>query len=189
MITLAQVLSQIQSIEKDRINWILNAVENQQFEKGTILQREGSIKNKIFFVSHGYLRTFQNIDGKLRTINFAKPGMFVTSSLASNFSEKSQESIETISKARITSLTTEKFEQLIIKIPQLSFLMNKVLQEVLECKERRIRQFINFDSRDRYKWFVEHNPELARVVSVNHLSSYLGVAPETISRIRAKVIF
>ena len=185
---LEEMLTKIGDFKQEEVNLVLNNVTERLIPKGTILIREGQFSKQIFFILAGYLRTYQLVDGKDKSISFGQPRQFI---VASNmFSDlPAEENIESITEAKVVSLDAEKLDYLKHRIPKISFLMNQLFQEVLDCKERRIKDFIHLSSTERYRNFVLHHPELLKVVSINHLSSYLGVAPETISRIRGKIIF
>jgi len=183
------ILKNLGKFTDEEIKVTTSNLNIHQLEKGEILEKEGSFSNKIYFISEGFLRTYQLIDGNDKTISFGKPKQFIAPSFGLGIGVPSEENIESISTAEVISLDAEKLEYLKHSIPKISFLMNIMYKEILDCKESRIKNFINLNSTERYRFFVENHPEIMQVVSINHLASYLGVAPETISRIRSKIIF
>ncbi len=183
------ILRNLGNFSEEECQLTLSNVRLETHKKGTALVKEGKISKNIFFIASGYMRTYQLIDGRDKTISFGKPGQFMASTNGLVSNSPSDEYIETVSDVEVMSLDAEKLEYLQHSIPKISFLINIMLKEILECKEERIKDFINLNATDRYRLFVEHIPDLIKVVSINHLASYLGTAPETLSRIRSKIIF
>jgi len=186
---LKYILKNIGNFSEEELELTLSNLTSQKCIKGTSLVKEGRTSKSIFFIAEGFVRTYQLVDGRDKTISFGKPNQFVASINGLLSNSPSDEYIETITPAEIIFLDSEKLEYLKHTIPKISFLMNKMFKEILDCKERRIKDFINLNATERYRLFVNQNPELIKVVSINHLASYLGAAPETISRVRSKIIF
>jgi len=183
------LLKNLGEFSEEEVDLTVSNLRSRSCKKGTTLIEEGKISQTIFYISSGFMRTYQLVDGTEKTINFVSANQFVASTNGLMANAPSDEFIETITDAEIIYLDAEKLEYLKHSVPKISFLMNKLFKEILDCKERRIRDFITLNSTERYRLFVEQNPELMKVVSINYLASYLGVAPETISRIRSKIIF
>lgn len=171
------------------ITKITSTLKVESVKKGTTLIRDGQYFNKVIFLSEGYIRTYQLHDGRERTMSFGKPLQFVGSLIGFTTGLAADEYMETITPAEIIIIDSERLDYLKCEIPQIAFLTNDSLKHMLECKENRIRDFISKTAKERYRSFSTSYPELMKVVSINHLSSFLGVAPETISRIRSEVIF
>ena len=186
---LKYLLKNIGDFSDEEMRLTMSNISSQEYTKGHSLVKEGTISKSIFYINEGFVRTYQLIDGREKTISFGKPGQFIASinGLVSN--SPSDENIETITPTEIITLDSEKLEYLKHRIPKIAFLTNKLFKEILDCKEKRIKDFINLNATERYRFFVMNNPDLAKVVSINHLASYLGAAPETISRVRSKIIF
>lgn len=184
-----QNLLQSTQLSSTHLQKILQYITSHHYTKNEHLLQEGQTAKQVYFIESGYLRTYEIVDGWEKTMNFGKPQRFLTSLDSYSLGIPSKESIQAITDCHILQLSKVDLEELSREIPQLAQLQSWVFQEILRCKEERMRGFIQLKASERYKQFVVNNPDLVQVVSVNHLASYLGIAPETLSRIRSKVIF
>lgn len=186
---LLNLLQSTTSLTQNNLQKISAHLTFLNYSKNEYLLKEGQIAKHLYFIETGYLRSYEIVNGLEKTMNFGKPQRFMTHLESFTLGCPSDESIQAITDCEIVQLSKNKLEELSREIPPLIQLQNWVFQEILRCKEERLKGFIQQKAIDRYKNFVRQNPELAQVVSVNHLASYIGVAPETLSRIRSKVIF
>ena len=156
----------------------------QLIKKCNFFLKAGHYSDRIGFVRSGLLRSYFTANNKETTTFFASPGTIVVD-LHSFLQEiPSIESIHAL----------EDTEVLYIKRKPLYFLyhedwkwqqVGRVLMETyfIASEERTIR-LQNKTARELYQNFVELHPEVLRSASLSHIASYLGMTPETLSRIR-----
>ncbi len=189
MNTLENLLQSIGKLNPVELQKALDHTFPLTFKKNEHLLKEGQTAKHVYFIEEGYLRSYEIVEGIEKTMNFGKPKKFMTNLESYGSGNPSPESIQAITDCRVVKIAKTDLEALSQEIPQLAHLQNLLFQEIFRCKEDRMKGFIQQKAIDRYKHFVTSNPDLVQVVSVNHLSSYLGIAPETLSRIRSKVVF
>lgn len=189
MNTLKNLLQSIGKLNPAELQKALDHTLPLTLKKNEYLLKEGQRARHIYFIEEGYLRSYEIVEGIEKTMNFGKPRKFMTNWESYDSGNPSPESIQAITDCRVVKIAKINLETLSQEIPQLAHLQNLMFQEIFRCKEDRMKGFIQKKAIERYKQFVTSNPDLVQVVSVNHLSSYLGVAPETLSRIRSKVVF
>lgn len=189
MQSLIQVLQHLGGLNDSEIEKVIAISTETEYNKKTIFIKDGEVKRKLYFIVDGFIRTYQLKDGKEKTISFGKPNQFVTSVNILFGENPSDEYLETITDAQLIAIDFEGLEKLKLSIPKIAFLMNRLLQEMMLTKENRLRNFICNSALERYKSFMSTEPELMKVVTVNQLSSHLGVEPESLSRLRKKIIF
>ena len=180
------LLNNIGGFTEDQIQAILSSTSPIVLKKKDFLLEEGAFVNQLYFIEEGFLRSFQLSDGMEISINFGQPNKFITAMNAYLQQGASEEYIQALTPASLLAIKKEKLEQLSLDIPRLGQLTQVMFQEIIQCKEDRIKSFIQQSTHQRYQNFIKDNPALAQIVSINHLSSYLGMAPETLSRVRAK---
>lgn len=92
--------------------------------------------------------------------------------------------IDAIEDAEILLIKKEDFEKLCIQIPKFSELVNTILQKSFVVSQSRIHSNISLSAEDKYQNFLQKFPSIANRVPQHMIASYLGISPETLSRIR-----
>jgi CRP-like cAMP-binding protein len=177
-------------VEPNDEEWLAFAskLKVRQLSKDEIYHKEGNISRHVALVTKGAVRMFYNIEGEERSKDFQFEGQF-TGSLASlltqtpsKFSVAALEdttlieiSGEDLSKLYDTYKVWERFGRLYMT---LSFLY----------KEKREASLLFDSSTTRYEKLVQEQPEHVQRIPLKHLASYLGIKPETLSRIRRELL-
>ncbi|TCC92398.1 Crp/Fnr family transcriptional regulator [Pedobacter frigiditerrae] len=140
------------------------------------------------FVCEGLLRKF-SIDekGSEHTVYFAFENWWVgdRESLMNNLPSKYY--IEAIEDSVVLLIHDENFQEIFRKVPQIKDLVNTILQRSLNAAHERINATFKSTAEEKYKHFLKSSPNLANRVPLHMLASYLGITPETLSRIRKQI--
>lgn len=84
-------------------------------------------------------------------------------------------------------ITREEYENLMLTIPVMDRYFRILYQNSLVTKDYRLIVSNSFTAEEKYTQFAQKNPEVIRRVPHNLIASFLGLAPETVSRIRKKI--
>lgn len=158
--------------------------------KGDHILRAGDVADEVFFVHDGLLRYYFNDPsdgGQERTGQFFDMGIVVTdaeSFLARVPAEQNFEALETTSVIAIPRAVLNTGYNEDHAIERFGRLM---LEEALIGSQRRASRLLTLQPEDRYRRFVETRPEVARRVPQYLIASYLGLTPESLSRIRRRI--
>lgn len=160
----------------------------RHFNKGTFLIREGEIPRYAAFVCEGFLRSFA-IDGKGKEhiIQFAPENWWISAKPAAA-DGVSAVFIDAIEDSDVLLIDRSGHLTLMEKLPGYAQSFNTGIQKRIEAKERRIVHSLSSSAEERYNDFLKTYPDIALRVPQHMLASYLGITPETISRIRRKAI-
>lgn len=79
------------------------------------------------------------------------------------------------------------YDHLLLEIPKFERLFRKLLENRLIANERRIAATLSDSAEERYLAFLKSYPAIAQRVSLNQIASYLGITPESLSRIRGDI--
>ena len=169
------------------IDLILSSAHQKEYSKGQCILGEGQICNYLFFVEKGYLRTYINQDGKEINTGFTFEGNFTSNLQSLKKQEPSEFTIEAGEKSVVTFLNKDKLLEMYSRSSEIEVFGRRILGKlVLENIE-----YLNFckllSPKERYRYLMEKNLQIIQRVPVSQLSSYIGVARETLSRIRKKV--
>lgn len=165
----------------------LTIVEPVTYAKNDLMLEAGQVEQYIYFLNEGMIRLALNNDGKDISIDFVFSPDFSSayssflSGLPSAFSVQALTDVQALrfSRANLHRLYDESHaaERVGRLIAEQAFL-RKTSREVL---------FLTSTARQRYVQLLEQNSRLVRLISVKHLSSYLGIEPESLSRIRRDI--
>lgn len=157
------------------------------FTKGTILLEEGKISNECYFIIKGCIRSFYNKDGEEKTTEFYSEEQAVVPSAYGNKipSKYYLECIEdTIAGVGTPELETEIYQ----KFPQIESL-NRALGEVIMAKyQDTFAEFKMASPEERYLALLKNRPDIIQRVPQHQIASYLGIKPESLSRIRKRIL-
>lgn len=169
-------------------NWqhLLPALSVQQFRKDEFLLRAGEVCNALFFVSKGYCRAFYDKDGVDINTDF-----FFEQDIATNINsygrrEKSAFAIQACEPLEVVRFDRELLLAAAATDPQIETLGRLCLQRIAARQEKHTALFKLMSAQERYEYLGQEYPEMLQRISLSQLSSFLGVARETLSRIRGR---
>jgi len=154
---------------------------------GDVLQRAGEPATFGMFVTRGCLRSYV-IDGKgiERIIQFAPEEWWLSDAESMATGKPSQYFVDAIEDSEVLLLSLAAHQQLIQQVPGYGASMRTGLQRHAAAKDKRIATTLTRSAEERYRDFLETYPSIALRVPQWMLAAYLGISPETVSRIRAK---
>ena len=159
----------------------------KRFGKGTILLEEGKISNECFFVIKGCIRSYYLKDGEEKTTEFYTEEQAVIPSAYGNKtpSEYYLECIEdTIAGVGTPELESEMYQ----KFPQLESL-NRALGEAIMAKtQHTFAEYKMASPEERYLTLLKNRPDLVQRAPQHQIANYLGIKPESLSRIRKRIM-
>ncbi|MCI4667129.1 MAG: Crp/Fnr family transcriptional regulator [Bacteroidia bacterium] len=152
----------------------------------TLLLEEGQVCSKLYFVEEGLLRFFVWNDGREVNKFFTQAPYCFTSQKSFRKQIPAKENIASIEKCVIWSLPYKDAFGL-LRLASWSEFVRLLIQEVQDSTEDILTELQNQTAENRYKQMLEEEPRLLQKVPLKHLASYLGIAPQSLSRIRKKL--
>ncbi|HAS42564.1 MAG TPA: Crp/Fnr family transcriptional regulator [Microscillaceae bacterium] len=161
--------------------------EEQIFEAGTMILEAGKVCRYLYYLNDGLLRYFDWIDGEEKTKFFTFPDQLFTSQQSFPSQVPTQENIQALEKSQVLAIHFDQVEFLFERIKNWSLFIRNVILEVNLDTESLLRAAQNQTAEDRYKTLLNDSPEYLQRIPLKYLASFLGIAPESLSRIRKKV--
>ena len=146
------------------------------------------VHKEIGFVVQGLVRGFYIDDeGNEITTRLIKEGGFATHYKAFLLQEPSKYYFQCLEDTVFVCFEYDHVQQAYEKYPAIERFGRLIAEEVIKILESRTEAFQFNDATERYLAFMRHQPDLHNRVSLSHLSSYLGIARPSLSRIRKKI--
>jgi CRP-like cAMP-binding protein len=152
------------------------------------LQRAGTVPKYSAFVARGCLRRYViDAQGREHIVQFAPETWWIadTSSLVNG--TPSQYFIDALEDSDLLLIDPPSHESIVQKVPGYADAFRKGLQKHAAARDERIVSNLSASAEERYLAFLQTYPSIAARVPQRMLASYLGVSPETVSRIRRKL--
>lgn len=156
----------------------------RQFTRGDYLTREGQVEHHLYYLDTGATRHYFLRDGKEFTVDFHFPGDFVTAYYSFLTREPSEVSIVCLEDTRTTSITHDALQDFYVRHPVAERLGRLMAEYQYRLRLKKEMDLLSLTAGERYRALLSKNPALVSGLSVKHLSSYLGIQPESLSRIR-----
>ena len=164
-----------------------NAVAKKVYQKNEIIFKEGAISEEIYFLTKGCVRLFYNVDGKDKTAFFYTEGQFICAGESYTFNLPAIENYQAVEQAEIFVFTKSKIKMLLEEVPRFEIIARIATENELITCQRVIASFVTKSAEERYLDLLSTQGELFRRVPQQYIASFLGVSPETLSRIKARV--
>lgn len=160
----------------------------KSIKKGTFLLKQGEICRDTFFVEKGLLRMFStDNNGREHIIQFAPERWLISDRSSIFFNEKSRYSIEAIEDSEILLLAPDFFTRLAEKFPAAAENNDLLLQKHIRNLQNRVNSLLSETAEERYLNFIKMYPDILLRVPQWMVASYLGITPESLSRVRKEL--
>ena len=172
-------------VSEEELRLVLAKATVKKFRRRQLLMREGEVCQHKIFVSKGLLRTYRLQDDGTETImRFAAENSWNVDHESFYHQTPTKYNIEAIEESEVLLWPRDGFEALVLVVPVLRELSERLRIDNLHASQDRILMNISATSEEKYQAFVKAFPEIFRRVPLHMVASYLGVSRETLSRIR-----
>jgi CRP-like cAMP-binding protein len=187
-------MRQFVELDPDTMQLIASQLSEASFPQKHIILQEGSICNKVYFFVSGTARSYY-IDPSGITVtwsfHFNNPqslirNVFVTDFRAFLTGGPSSLAIETLSEVRAIVITKEAVNYLLEKSLKYEIWMRKINEKAYVSMFSRAFTLLTMSAAERYCKLVDEEPHLLQMFPNYYIASYLGIAPQSLSRIRTQ---
>ena len=177
------VLSQEQS------DWIMSLSVVKKLRKNQYLLQEGDICRHHAFVTKGCLRSYSvNSDDVEHIVKFAAENWWIGDRDSLMSGEPAKLNIDAVEDSQAVLLSRQHFDLICQQVPAFNDMVNTLLQSAYNASQKRILANISLSAMQKYEYFLQRYPDLAVRIPQGMIASYLGMSPETLSRIRNQVM-
>jgi CRP-like cAMP-binding protein len=164
-------------------------LKTKKLRKKHFLLQEGETGRFQYFINKGCLRTY-TIDekGQEHIIQFAIEDWWTGDMYSFLTQTPATLNIEAIEDTELLCIDNPSLEILYKKIPKFERFFRLLLQNAFIANQSRIIESMSLTADERYCKFIERYPLMERRLPLKHIASYLGITPESLSRIRSQYI-
>lgn len=160
----------------------------KKLRKRQYLLQQGDVSKYTAFVEKGLLRSYIIDDkGSELIMQFAPEGWWIGDMYSSLTGEPAENNIDAIEDSELLLLTSQAHEQLLRDAPVFERFFRLLLQNSFIALQRRLKGNITQTAEEKYKSFIRLYPNIAQRVPQHNIASYLGITPESLSRIRKQM--
>ena len=176
------------SLTGEQFDFIKNFFSPKHLKKGGQILREGEVAKYTAFVEKGCLRSYV-IDnkGKEHIVQFAPETWWLGDTDSIRTGKPTIYFIDAIEESDVLLLDAPSHLKIIEDVPGYAAAFQTGIQKHAAAKDRRIVASLTATAEERYNDFLKTYPSIAQRVPQHMLASYLGITPETLSRIRKQL--
>ncbi|SHO43676.1 Crp/Fnr family transcriptional regulator [Anaerocolumna xylanovorans] len=185
---LFQYLKNYTNVPDEALKEVIEHLPVRCFKKGTILLEQGDVSSKCYFVLKGLIRQFSvDTDGNENTSNFYSENQVASVYNPQRSHEASKYSLVCLEDAILLDGDLNDETQMYAKYPFLETMVRKMLEEITSNIHDDYADLLSFGPEERYLALLEKRPGLAERIPQNQLASFLGIRPESLSRIKRRL--
>lgn len=184
---LVKVIKKYSELDEKSLREMVDHIPVQQFKKGTFLIEQGVVPNQCFFILEGCARKFSvDHEGKEVTSGFFTENQSITIFMDNAESESAysvvclEDSIMIVGELDNQDIELEKY-------PEFANIVLKMVQSGMGELQDTFASFIRMTPEERVKQMMGNRPDLFARVPQHQLASYLGLTPESLSRIKRRL--
>lgn len=180
-------ISKYITLNEEEKNVLLSLDLFRSVKKGTILLKEGQKSNESYFVLKGCLRVYYIIEGEEKTTAFyteldaLNPHCVINKAPSDYYIGCIEDSILLVSDIDMSEEVNAKF-------PKFEIMCRMFSEELLAKQQIDFDEFKTSSPEQRYLNLIQKRPDLIQRVPQHQLASFLGIKPQSLSRMRARIL-
>lgn len=162
-------------------------LQPKKLRKKQLLVTAGEECRYEYFVNKGCLRQYYLDDkGMEHILMFAPEDWWISDMYGFINHKPALTTIEAVEETEVLALDRDTYEELVKQVPQFERFFRIILQRAFVSNQRRLIESMTLAAAQRYDNFVQQYPSLEQRLSQKQIASYLGITPESLSRVRAR---
>lgn len=180
-------LSNYVSLSKEEKKAIIDLNIFKSFKKGTVLLKEGEKSQNGYFVLKGCIRKYYNQDGNEKTTAFYTEMEGITPQCVLDH-KPSAYYIDCLEDVILTVSTPNMEKEIFQKFPKFETLCRLLSEDLLAKQQLDFDSFKLASPEERYLNLLENRPDLIQRIPQHYIASFLGVKPQSLSRLKARIL-
>ena len=183
---LFELINQITVLEENEIELIKSSFKLLQLTKGEFFLEAGKINKHVGFLNKGLVRYFVYKDEEESTFEFTKKGEFISDYQSFNNKTKSVQNIQAIENCEILIINFDDVQTIFNSTKNGNLIGRRIIEHRFDIMVNQLLAIYMQNHEERYQSFIEHYSDLSQRIPQYLIASYVGVKPESLSRIRRR---
>jgi CRP/FNR family transcriptional regulator, anaerobic regulatory protein len=181
-------ISQITAFTDEDIKLAAPLFVTRQLKRGEFWIKEGEFKDDLLFVNKGLMRAFFMKNDIEKTFDLVSENQVFTSANCYSLGVPSRDYIQAVEDTHFISISKENLEVIFAHSPKWERTGRIIAEFYTVEQEDRIRSFIVDTAQERYENLAKNRPELIQRTPQIYLANYLGITPQSLSRLRRNMV-
>jgi len=179
--------SKVSPLSKAEANAIAENMCVKNYKKGDFLLKEGQLSIDTYFILEGCVREYILLDGEEKTTNFFTEEQWVIS--LNNFGTQMPSTINLLCVEDTTvSIGNEVQAQAMFKVfPRFETIARTIVESDFAEQKKQLTSYLTDSPEQRYLKLLKSRPDIFQRIPQYQIASYIGVKPESLSRIRRRI--
>lgn len=177
----------ITTLTAEEIQALTDSMVIRECRKGDFLLKEGQQNTDTFFVMSGLARQYKLTDREETTTNFFSEGQWIIALTSFSDHTSSSDYLVCEENTSVVVGNEPKAQQLFKQFPRLETVSRVVMERVFAEQQKLLISYHTDTPEQRYLNLLQNRPDIFQRVPQYHIASYIGVRPESLSRIRKRI--
>ncbi len=183
-----QNISKHIQLTQEETDYFISVLQIKKLRKKQFLVQEGDVCRYETFVNKGCLRAY-HVDekGQEHIAQFAVEEWWISDMYSFLTSTPAYLNVDALEDSELLCIDKPSLEELYLHVPKFERFFRIILQNAFIAHQQRILANMSKNAEDRYLEFIERYPQLEQRVPQHQIASYLGITPESLSRVRKQL--
>ncbi|MCB0642455.1 MAG: Crp/Fnr family transcriptional regulator [Phaeodactylibacter sp.] len=179
--------SKISPLSKEEATAIAESMQTRTFKKGDFLLKEGQLSVSTFFILEGCVREYVLSDGEEKTTNFFTEEQWAISLNTFTPQNPAKHNWVCVEDTTVVVGDEEQAQRLFKDFPRFETISRTIMEASFAEQREALASYYTDSPEQRYLKLLNSRPDLLQRIPQYHLASYIGVKPESLSRIKKRL--